>query len=145
MTTTLSGHLKQLIFNTEGQIILNYSDALENLTRGKTPQKSVVECYFESVMLPCGTLHESTLKTLQRESQERLGYKNNTDWSEMLWQRLTWHDAVLWLLLIELKENVQYQASHEEIEMLKEVYKSCTAKDERRFKVIYGLLCLKMD
>ena len=143
--TSLSDHLKQLIFNEEGEIILNYSDALENLTKGKTPQKSVVDCYIEMVVLKCGTLHESMLKTLQRESRERLGYKKNTNWSKTLWQKITWHDVVLWLLLIELKEKVSYQASHEEIEIFKEVYKSCTTKDEKRFKVTDGLLCLKMD
>lgn len=145
MTSTLSDHLKQLIFNKEGKIILNYSDALENLTQGKIPKKSVVESYLETIMLPCGTLHESTLNTLQRESQARLQYKKTSDWSETLWKKVTWHDAVLWLLLIDLKEKIAYQADHNELEMFKEVYKSCTAKDGKRFKVIYGLLCLKMD
>lgn len=128
------------VYSETHELPFKYTEILKKFVLGVTPRMSIVEVYLNQVVLPCGTLHVHTLKTLQKESVIRLGYNSSENWSEGLWKRVMWHDVVLWLMLIDLKEKVDYNPSHDELNLMKEIYNVCTEIDDERFKVMYGML-----
>jgi len=132
--------IKQYAFTPEDKLALTYTEALERLLGRRPAGKSVIDAYLNLLILPCGTLHLHTLYTLQKESLMRLGYKDNYCSSKTLRQRLTWHDVVIWLILIELTDKTGYNPTSEELKVLKQIYTECTKDEPERFKVLYGLM-----
>ena len=135
---------KTSLFNQDGNIALSHTDAMKVLLASKTEGESIVDTYIKSVVLPCGTLYQTGLQELQNESKKRFVYKAGSGWQNTLTEHLTWHDVVLWLMLIDLKEKCDYNPMHEELEILQAVYKVCNEKESRKFKTIYGILNLPL-
>ena len=134
--------VKQKVFDEEGKLSLTYTEAVERLLGYRKPSKSVIDVYLEQVVLPCGSTHAHTLKILQEESLKRLGYDGAGKWLEMLRERLTWHDVIVWLLLLELKE-CGHQPDHRELDLLKNIHVECTKDDKTRFNTLYGLMYIR--
>ena len=141
LTTSLT---KRKVFSDNQKILLNLVNAHVILTDHKPENMSVVDAYVALVVLKNATVHEHSLVTLQNDSFKRLGYKASEGWREALWRHLTWHDVVLWLMLPDLTEKFGYHPKHDELEMMKAVHETCKSRDERMYKLIYGILSLRL-
>ncbi len=132
------------VFNKQQKIALNYVDARAVLLEQKPENRSVVDAYIASVVLKNATVHLHSLETLQNESRDRLKYKYVDDWQNTLWERLTWHDVVVWMMLLDLTDKFGYHPQENEIGMMKAIHETCRVRDDKRYKFIYGMLCLPL-
>lgn len=131
------------MFDTEGNLLIGYAEALDKLLIDRKEGVSMVDAYLNSVILPCGAIHQDTLKMFQNESLQRLAYKEEGNVLEDIKTRLTWHDVVLWFMLVDLTKRVGYNPTQEELSVMKLIYKICTEKDARRFKTLLGLMYMR--
>lgn len=132
-----------MIFDKNRNIQMAYSALGDLLTKDTVKGESVMDYYVKKVLLPCGSIHNHTLSQIQEESLSRLQFQVSEGWSGTLWERITWHDATLWFMLLTLSKEYGYVTSAKEREMLKAVYDTCTKEDGERFKIMTALLYAK--
>jgi hypothetical protein len=132
-----------LVFDENRKVRMAYSALVDLLTKDTAKGESVMDYYVKKVVLPCGTIHNHTLGQIQDESLARLQFEAFEGWSDTLWERVTWHDAVLWFMLLTLSKEYSYVTSKREREMLKAVYDACTMEDGERFKIMTALIYSK--
>jgi hypothetical protein len=132
-----------LVFDENRKVRMAYSALADLLTKDTDKGESVMDYYVKKVVMPCGSIHNSTLGQIQDESLSRLQFQASEAWSDTLWERITWHDATLWFMLLTLSKEYGYVTSAKEREMLKAVYDTCTKEDGERFRIMIALLYAK--
>jgi hypothetical protein len=132
-----------LVFDENRKVRMAYSALGDLLTKDTSKGESVMDYYVKKVIMPCGSIHNHTLSQIQDESLSRLQFKDSEGRLDTLWERVTWHDATLWFMLLTLSKEYGYVTSAKEREMLKAVYDTCTKEDGERFRIMTALLYAK--